>query len=495
MSELPKESTRVMAKQQLREFEADLATRLNDLVEARVAEKKCPSVSAVMFQGGDELLHAGYGEMRIGAGQPGPQTIYRIASCTKSFTATMLMILRDRGLVNLDAPITDFVPEFTQAPIGRVGEPPSIRMLMSMSGGLPTDDPWADRQESISNEQLRSVVADGVSLTAAPGTGFQYSNLGYALLGQVIEVVTGKQFSEAVIDEILTPLELRDTGFAPVAAKEDQYAHGYRNGTRGWVELGFSAPGAFSCIGGLFSSGRDLSAWVQWFASANDGETSGTGPLSVASRREMQQIVTVITQHHELVGLRSDPSRTYGYGYGLFSEYDERYGQFVSHSGGYPGFSSHMRWHTPTGLGVVVLENATYSGAWGTATQLMDEVLEDLDYRLPLVDVWPVTLERANLANLLIRKWDDEVAAQVFEENVGLDVPYQERRSQIEKLVDELGGLAESSEMTLHVDKSDSPLHLLWTVPAMKGVLSCEIRLSPKTPSLIQTFEVRRGRV
>jgi hypothetical protein len=140
----------------------------------------------------------------------------------------------------------------------------------------------------------------------------------------------------------------------------------------------------------------------------------------------------------------------------------------------------------------VVLENATYSGAWGTATRLLEQVLEDMDFRVPNVDVWTMTAQKAEQANSLIRKWDDELAAQVFEENVALDIPYSERRQQIERLVSELGGLSDSTEMQIKGDRSDSPLHMIWTIAAARGSISCEIRLSPKTPSLIQTFLISK---
>jgi CubicO group peptidase (beta-lactamase class C family) len=481
-----------MSKHQIVELNSALKTRISEALKVRVTERNCPSIFATLFQGREDLLHAGFGESRIGAGPPGPETVYRIASCTKSFTATMLMILRDRGVVNLDSPITNFVPEFTQANVEHVYDPPTIRMLMSMSGGLPTDDPWADRQESISNDALRSIASNGVYLTTAPGTKFQYSNLGYALLGQVIEVVTEGAFREVVKEEILLPLQLHETGFEQEIVKDEQLARGYRKGADGWVELGYSRPGAFSCIGGLFSSGRDLARWVRWLASATDDESSEAGPLSATSRREMQQIVTAITDRDGLAATTGNTERFHGYGLGLFSEHDQRYGQFVSHSGGYPGFSSHMRWHTPTGLGVVVLENATYSGAGQTATRLMNQVLEDHDFHVSNVDVWKTTEEKAQQTNSLIRKWDDGVAAQIFEENVVLDIPFSERMRHIETLVDELGGLQDSPEMQIHVDRSDSPLHMIWKIPAARGALSCEIRLSPKTPSLIQTFKVSK---
>jgi hypothetical protein len=206
----------------------------------------------------------------------------------------------------------------------------------------------------------------------------------------------------------------------------------------------------------------------------------------------MQQIVTAITHREDLTGLQGGPDRYFGYGLGLFSEYDRRLGQFVSHSGGYPGFSSHMRWHVPTGLGVVVLENATYSGAWTTATRLMDLVLEDADFYLENVEVLPTTVHKAEQANSLIHKWNEALATEIFEENVALDVPFSERRRRLETLVNELGGLSPLPEMLILDEKAESPLHIVWRVPAAKGALYCEIRLSPKTPSLIQTFEISR---
>jgi CubicO group peptidase (beta-lactamase class C family) len=74
-------------------------------------------------------------------------------------------------------------------------------------------------------------------------------------------------------------LELRDTGYQKDVVNDDQLARGYRMGMDGWVELEYSSPGAFSCIGGLFSSGRDLTKWVRWLASVNDEVPIVTGPL------------------------------------------------------------------------------------------------------------------------------------------------------------------------------------------------------------------------
>lgn len=472
--------------------EAALA-KLTTIVDDRFHSERCPSLFAALFDGRTTLFSAGRGEFQIGSSAPDSNTVYRIASCSKSFTAAMLLILRDRGLLNLDVPITQYVPEFVQAPVGDSFSVPTLRMLISMSGGLPTDDPWADRQESISSQTLRDLVSSGVIITSAPGTQFQYSNLGYALLGQVVEAIMGIPLRDAVTREILEPLNLHETGYSQDVVTPEQLAHGYRRRATTWVELPFSGPGAFSSIGGLFSSGRDLARWAQWLASALSDRPDEAGPLSVTSRREMQQIVTAIPFSTGLGALASHGDRRFGYGLGLIVEYDERLGQFVSHSGGYPGFSSHMRWHVPTGLGVVVLENATYSGAWQTATALLENVLGDLDFHVGAVAPSTQTQTMAHLADSLVRHWDDDVAAQILEENVALDVPLAERRAAIEQLIADVGEVAAPSSLAYEDNSSDSPLHAIWTIRASHGSVRCEIRLSPVMPALIQTFNVKRA--
>lgn len=483
---------RVMTNLQIIELSSDVTTLLHEIVQARVSSNKCPSIFATIFQGETGLFQAAVGESRVSNSLPNSRTVYRIASCSKSFTVAMLLLLRDRGLVRLDAPITDFVPEFAQAGFGRSYDPPTLRMLMSMSGGLPTDDPWADRQESISNADLLDIVARGVLLTCAPGSRFQYSNLGYALLGQVVERVAQRPFQDLVRDEILMPLGLGDTSYSRDLIDADKLERGYRRRGNGWVELPFSGPGAFSCIGGLFSSGRDLSKWVRWLAGASGDRPDETGPLSLASRREMQQIVTAIPFEPKLATLSRNNSRYFGYGLGLLTEFDSRWGQFVSHSGGYPGFSSHMRWHAPTGLGVVVLENATYSGAWEAATELIEAVLHAANFQVHTPDVWTQTLGLAQFADALVRNWQDPLASRIFAENVALDIPFDERSAHIGQLAKDLGGLPDLAEIPFKIDMSDSPLHAVWAIPGRHGALRCEIRLSPVQPPLIQTLNVSK---
>ena len=468
------------------ELTPDSILQLEEIVNVRVASHGTPGIFATLFQCDQILFEKGVGVRATGGSVPDSDTTFRIASCTKSFTIAALLKLRDEGKLNLDQLITDFVPEFTFSTRSSAQTIPTLRQLASMSSGLPTDDPWADRQESISPQDLREIVSRGVNATTTTGELFQYSNLGFALLGLAIEGASGRDFREFVSTEFLKPLGMSQSGFNADGFQEGNLAKGYRKVEESWVELPFSPSGSFSSIGGLFSSARDLRIWSNWFFSAFDEKVTGEELLSKASRREMQSISTPIPTTPQADGKERSP----GYGFGLFIEDDRRFGRFVSHSGGYPGFSSHMRWHVPTGLSVVVLENATYSGAMYTAITLLDAALESLNFELPKPAIWPITYELAAKADALVRSWNLIAAEEIFAENVGMDIPFPERVASIERFIREVGGLREGSAIV--AESSDSPLHLVWKISGIEGELTCEIRLTPNFPVQIQTFKVKR---
>ena len=473
-------------------IDQDLLKGVEELMIKPVLDGKCPGIYATLFNGEEVLLEKGVGQYKVGHGAPTLDTSFRIASCTKSFTIAALLILRDRGTLDLNQPITDFVDEYRISQISTNKTIPTVGQLAAMSSGLPSDDPWADRQESISSLALREIVSRGVHVTSIPGAIYQYSNLGFALLGLVIERASGRGFREFVTNEILKPLGLSGSGFDEELFDQDRLAVGYRKRGDSWIELPFSKSGAFSCIGGLFSSARDLRTWARWLHSALVPNASNIGPLSISSRQSMQQIVTSSPFNTHLATLALNEHRIFGYGLGLFVEFDPLYGQFVSHSGGYPGFSSHIRWHVPTGLSVVVLENATYSGAWATATEILDYALMKMGYELPLEKKWPQTLEFAKQADALVRNWSSTLANEVFEKNVDMDIPFSERQAAIETLIAEVGGLTAASALNELKSASDSPLHYIWDIPGKSGSLRCEIRINPITPIRIQTLNVKK---
>jgi len=465
--------------------------------DARQSDEKAPSSVFATFDHDGVTHHGSRGTLdgSPDGAVPGPHTAYRIASCTKSFTAVALLALRDEGRLVLDAPVTDFVPAFADVVLPTADSPvPTVRMLMTMSGGLPTDDPWGDRQESITDDELDDLLRGGLRFDSVPGTAFAYSNLGWALLGRVVSAVTGRPYREVVEQTLLEPLGLRSTGFTNDVDASGGLAVGHRRGDDGWEPLPFSGPGAFSPIGGLFSTTTDLARWARWLASAFDDKGRGDvdGVLSRASRREMQQLQRFVP------GLGAHPA---GYGFGLVVEHYPDLGTVVSHSGGYPGFSAHMRWQTATGLGVVGFENATYAQVSVPVGLALDGMMADTEEARVVVEPWPETLAAAAAVEAVVR--GGEVTAGLLSENVELDVPLERRRRLWADAVDSLGGLvgaqaasADASsivrdEPDVPVASSSVPSHRVWQLPARRGSLRLEIRLTPEGRPRVQTIGVR----
>ena len=258
---------------------------------------------------GGELVHAGgLGERRIGGPPPDDETVFRIASMTKSFTATVVLALRDSGAIALDDPAAQHVPELAGLRLPTTDcQPVTIRHLLTMTAGFPTDDPWGDRQQGLDPAEFARMLTDGeVRCAWAPGTRFEYSNLGYAVLGKVIESVTGEHYATAVRNRVLAGLGLDRTGYEAAEFDEAQLAGGYRRDGAGWLEVQPDRTGAFAGMGGVFSCVKDLARWVAGFAAAFPprDEPEDSHPLSRASRREMQFAHVAIPAGGEGIAVR-----------------------------------------------------------------------------------------------------------------------------------------------------------------------------------------------
>lgn len=493
------------------EIAAATVDRVDAVFRERVEQGITPSSVWGVFDRHGLVASGGHGDRGDGA-TPDADTVYRIASCTKSVTAATLLTLVAEGRVSLDAPITDVVPAFSAVTLPTTDAPvPTLRMLLTMSAGFPTDDPWGDRQESITDDELDAVLRGGLLFDTVPGTGFAYSNLGYALLGRAVQTVTGQPFTRVASDVVLRPLGLDDTVFAASDARGFVVTGARRHDTV-WEPLPLSGPGAFSPIGGLFSTVRDLSRWARHLASAfasvvDPDDVAEPGPVSPADRRMMQQAMRVIPAP-------SIPSahRPIAYGFGLFVEQDDAVGPIVSHSGGYPGFSAHMRWSVRSGLGVVAFENATQAKV-SVATETAHDLVLGIDPAGPAtvrthastsgpVVVLPETRAAQAAVSRLLVGWSapasagpdtagagdaDRAAAAVCTPNVPMDVPWDRRRAAVFRAVAEVGADLHAAPVA---ESSSTPTHLRWWLPGTAGRLRVEIRLAPIAAGLVQTLLV-----
>ncbi|GAA3861310.1 serine hydrolase domain-containing protein [Leifsonia kafniensis] len=481
-------------------LEDELRARIDDIFARFFAEGKAGPGLAYGIVHGGRLVHGG----GLGTAEGGQcrtvdaDTVFRIASMSKSFTAAAILILRDEGKLSLDMLVTDFVPALRAAP-GLPWDAPelTIRHCLTMSAGLPTDDPWADRQESLTRAEFDAILAAGVHFIDVPGVRFEYSNLGFALLGRVIEELSGHPLADYLRIRIIEPLGLQSTTYDFERVPSPRLAHGHRKGPSGSVVVPFCSPGAFSAIGGVLSSTSDIARWMHWLGRAflpeDDRDNS---VLSRASRREMQQFHRFIPASAGADPAPDVDSSTatgahtiaHGYGYGLFIDEHPRLGTFVQHSGGYPGFGSHMRWHSRTGWGVVAFGNCTYAPVSTPAEEALTTLMADLDASAPEEPAWEALADaRAALEAVLTGK-DDSHVNPMFSPNILQDEPASERLAAIRTVLAEVGALSKGDALLV---RAPTAARLVWVLPAERGRVRLEVRLTPTTPPLIHSYWVR----
>jgi CubicO group peptidase (beta-lactamase class C family) len=439
------------------------------------------------------LIHsAGFGRANESGAVPDLDTPFPIASMSKSFVATALLIARDRGLLSLDDPITKYIPDFraTGAPEDPC-DPPTIRMLLSMSGGLTEDNSWVDPQIGMAHDELLRLVAKGLKYSHTPGTVFEYSNVGFTLTGFVIKSVTGLSIEEFVTTEILAPLGLTSSSFSPSSHDQAKLASAYSLDADGkWVPFEIRESAAFAAAGGIVSTVRDLSVWVTWLGEAfRPGQSSNDTVLSRASRRELQRIESVIPPSIALRPggeWRVDVS---GYGLGLHIDLDLFRGIIVSHSGGLPGYKLHMRWHPDSGHGLVVLTNSHRGDPIAVARDAMARLLHAHDTPSETITLWNETVAARLSAEKLIRRWDDDDANELFANNVDFDRPLVDRRAEIESLIAQ-GGPLNVSRPVHEVMSAATAADVTWSIPGERGELICMVHLNELDPPQVQEFVV-----
>ena len=437
------------------------------------------------------LVHSGgRGEAVLGGPAPDAGTVFRIASMTKSFVAATIVALRDDGLIALDDPVGWYVPELegVRGPT-RDSRLPTVRDLLTMSAGWATDDPWADREESMSESAYSSMLSEGFTFDETPGVGFDYSNLSYSVLGRIITEVTGTAFQDAVATRVLSPLGLTSTAFRHEDLVDVDLADGHVRRDDAWQVEPASPTGAWASIGGLHSNVEDLARWVGVLCGAfpaRDDDDPGV-PLVRASLREMQQAHRFITVERGVPGDLERPGEAMSYGFGLVVSTDPRFGVIVAHSGGYPGFGSRMVWHPQSGVGVIGLANGRYGGPYRDTQRMLLALLDRVDAPARLVRPTAAAWSAYDRVDALLDAWDDDAVDQLVSSNVDGDIPRDRRSAEIAAAIAAVGGLVGPREDVV----ARTPSHLTWWRPGAAGRVRVEVLLTPQAPQRVQTLGVR----
>lgn len=335
-------------------------------IEEAIAEHQTPG--AVLLVGrGDRIDYLkAFGNRAL---LPAPvsmttDTIFDLASLTKPIaTATSIMILVDRGRLDLHAPVARYIPEFAQNGKEKI----TIEMLLLHHGGLVPDNPMKDYAGSPA-DALAKVYA--LRPKWEPGTHFAYTDVGFIVLGELVRVADEKhrRLDQFARDEIFEPLRMRDTMFLPPPELRDRMAPTEKRGDA-WMIGEVHDPRAFALGGvaghaGLFGTAGDVARYCQMLL--NDGELDGARILKPATVREM-------------IRMRSLPDGTgrRGYGFdidtGFSSARGERFARGTTF--GHTGYTGTMFWIDPVNdCFFVLLTNRVHPDDKGDVKQLRKRV-------------------------------------------------------------------------------------------------------------------------
>jgi len=360
------------------------ARRLLSRLATIQVEGRLPSIVAGLVRDGGLVWSAGYGDV---PGDP-VDVQYKIGSITKTMTAVLILQLVDEGQLRLDEPVSSV--------LGDVGYGDrSIRTLLAHSAGLQAEPrgSWWERSEGGSFDDL-AAANDGSGAAFAVGRQFHYSNLAYALLGEVAAQLRGESWWEGIESRILGPLGMSRTSYHAQGVHAQGYSvHPYANTL---TREPHPDTGAMAPAGQLWSTVTDLATYAVFLLEGN---------RDVLSRERLDEAMILQSGAPE-TGV------TYGHGLG-FQLFAGGSGTLVGHSGSMPGFVATCFVDRPRRTGCVAFSNAMSGmGAQATAAALLEE-LERSEPTVP--SAWkPVTAVRPELADLLgVWHWGN--TAHVFE--------------------------------------------------------------------------------
>lgn len=329
--------------------------RLERSAAVRQASGRIPSLVTGVVRDGELVWSSARGSFAPGADPLDLQ--YRIGSITKTFVAVAVMRLRDDGRLRLTDPVDNHVP-------GTPFADRTVAELLTHTAGLSAELPgsWWERSPGPDRDGLHEAMGTGTVLDRQ-GRHVHYSNLGFAVLGQVVERLTGRGWAEVLTEEVLTPLGMGRTTALPVAPFATGYAvHPHADVLMPEVIQDTKAMGP---AGQLWSTATDLARWAAFIG----GDTGGV--LSADTLEEMC----------EAGPLMADPtwSRARGLGLEVVREGGRR---LVGHGGSMPGFQANVRVDRTTATGVVQLMNCTTPDEVALVEDPFD-VLDECEPRLP----------------------------------------------------------------------------------------------------------------
>ncbi len=334
---------------------AQVSSSQIDAVFAPLDSTIAPGAAVLVVRNGQPVFRRGYGVTELRTLHPiDAKTDFRLASFTKQFTATCIMLLARDGKLHYDDHLTEFFPEFPA-----YGKAITLRNLLNHTSGLPDyEDLLMKQYPNTPEEKIPQILDAGVlklleqqaSGNFAPGTKWEYSNSGYAVLAMIVEKVSGQPFGQFLHQRIFIPLKMNDT-LAYQKGKNDvpHRAYGHtklgQSDKDGWRETDQSPTSAVLGDGGIYSSIDDLAQWDR-----------ALREHTLLSEAEMKQALTPVRPTDGTSKFPEGPTVSYGFGWFL----DPYHGhKRMSHDGETIGFLTTIQRFPDDQLTIIVLANRT----------------------------------------------------------------------------------------------------------------------------------------
>ncbi len=350
------------------------AEGVSAFVQGMMAKRHIPGVSIAVVKDGKVLLAKGYGQANVELDSPATaDTVYQLASVTKTFTATAIMMLARDGKLAIEDKITERLPDLPEA-----WKEVTVRHLLSHTSGIKSYTSVKDFHKWLRKDFTPREIIDLVAkdpLEFKPGEKWNYSNTGYFLLGMLIEKVSGKPYGAFMAEHIFKPLGMTHTRANDLRAIVPNRAQGYEWDGKELKNGEYTSPSQPFAAGMLLSSVNDLVKW--------DAALANHTLLDEPTLERMWQ-PTPLTKGGEAA-----------YGFGWSTSKVNGHPQ-VSHGGGIPGFSTELARFPADKLTVIVLTNAEGGHAGAIARKVAGHFVPELTDKAaePIADKDTATTER-----------------------------------------------------------------------------------------------------
>lgn len=440
-----------------------------------------------------KLVHTGnYGYTDIDKKIPvSSSSVFRIASMSKSFTAMAILKLRDEGRLDLDDPAAKYIPPLKNLKYATSDAPAiTIRHLLTHGAGFPEDNPWGDRQLADTDKDLISFLEKQVSFSNPPDVAFEYSNLGFALLGKIVTTVSGKPYQQYIKENIWQPLGMKTAEWEYSNVAPDKLAHGYRWLNEKWneEELLHDVPdGSWGAMGSMMCSieefanymGAHIAAWP-----ASNAEDKG--PIKRSSIREMHhpwRFNGFNPNYKYNDGRVCGISTAYCYGLGWLRDCDGKV--YIAHSGGLPGFGSQWRIMPDYGIGVVAFANRTYAGVGGVNMLVLDTLIKIAGLKPRTLPPSKILEQRKSELVKLLPDWNNAQQSGIFAENFFPDYPIDTLKKYARELYTKAGKIISVKSVN-----PDNQLRGSFLLEGEHTDIEIYFTLSPENPALIQEYHI-----